>query len=49
MDVAVVETRQAQVETGRLLQLGEQSGEELLITGPADLVEREPQVAGLGN
>ena len=46
-DLPLVEAGQGDVEVGNDPELGEKAGEELLVEAPADLVEGDPEEAGL--
>jgi hypothetical protein len=45
--LVIAEARQGQIERRPCLQVGEQAGEELLVPGSADPVEREAEDPGL--
>jgi hypothetical protein len=42
-DLVLVEAREGEVDVKRRLEVSNQTGQELLVPGPADLVQRQPQ------
>jgi hypothetical protein len=46
-DLILIEPRKREVDVGRRLQIGDQTRQELLVPGAADLVERQPEESRL--
>jgi hypothetical protein len=46
-DLVLAEAREREVDVGRCPEVSEEPGEEGIVPGPADLVQREPQEARL--